>query len=60
MHRYPHWPIHLALSIVCALMLVPFINIISLCILAFGSRSPGGQAPTPPSPQKQQELTKVG
>ena len=25
MHRYPHWPIHLALSIVCALMLVPFI-----------------------------------
>jgi len=24
MHRYPHWPIHLALSIVCALMLVPF------------------------------------
>ena len=24
MHRYPHWPIHLSLSIVCALMLVPF------------------------------------
>ena len=24
MHRYPHWPIHLALSIVCAFMLVPF------------------------------------
>lgn len=24
MHRYSHWPIHLALSIVCALMLVPF------------------------------------
>jgi len=25
MHRYPHWPIHLALSTVCVLMLVPFI-----------------------------------
>jgi ABC-type glycerol-3-phosphate transport system permease component len=24
MHRYPHWPIHLALSIICVLMLVPF------------------------------------
>lgn len=24
MHRYSHWPIHLALSTVCALMLVPF------------------------------------
>ncbi len=24
MHRYSHWPIHLALSIVCAFMLVPF------------------------------------
>ena len=28
MHRYPHWPIHLALSIICALMLVPFIWIL--------------------------------
>lgn len=25
MHRYPHWPIHLILGIICALMLVPFI-----------------------------------
>jgi ABC-type glycerol-3-phosphate transport system permease component len=25
MHRYSHWPIHLALSFVCALMLVPFL-----------------------------------
>jgi len=25
MHRYSHWPIHLALSIICALMLVPFL-----------------------------------
>ena len=25
MHRYSRWPIHLALSIVCALMLVPFL-----------------------------------
>ncbi|MBT3360986.1 MAG: carbohydrate ABC transporter permease [Rhodospirillales bacterium] len=24
MHRYPHWPLHLALSAVCAAMLVPF------------------------------------
>lgn len=24
MHRYPHWPIHLALSIFCAFMLIPF------------------------------------
>ena len=24
MHRYPHWPIHLLLSFVCTLMLVPF------------------------------------
>jgi ABC-type glycerol-3-phosphate transport system permease component len=24
MHRYPHWPIHLALSVISALMLLPF------------------------------------
>jgi len=23
-HRYPKWPVHLALSVICALMLVPF------------------------------------
>lgn len=28
MHRYPHWPIHLALSTICAMMLVPFIWIL--------------------------------